>query len=238
MKKALAFFWTILFLFIGLNFSSIAWAYVYIRGVKVDGQSISTDGSQAATVQPGKTFWIEVMIRQEDAAFNGYGQLVLWVENYSNVQSVDRGGFDTHTVYPAGSYKWLKDSTRQEQMDSVSVEAQEDIWNINEEQTLKLQITAPSSGSVHFLARATFCDTNWNVLDSDPWSSTGYVDEQGHDVRHYTINVVLVDTTPPTISGVSASVDTSGRVTVQATVTDSGTGVVLQINLTKIFSLN
>ena len=36
---------------------------------------------------------------------------------------------------------------------------------------------------------------------------------------------ITVDTTPPTISGVSASVDTSGRVTVQATVTDSGTGV-------------
>ena len=36
---------------------------------------------------------------------------------------------------------------------------------------------------------------------------------------------VTVDTTPPTISNVSASVDANGRVTVQATVTDDGTGV-------------
>ena len=71
--------------------------------------------------------------------------------------------------------------------------AEEEEWGdfqlSDESQTLEVRITAPSSGSIYFLVRATFSDSDYNLVDNDPWSSTGYTDDQGHDVRRYRINV-------------------------------------------------
>ncbi len=177
----------ILFLFIlffGWSLSSPCWAYVYIRSVKVDGQSIPIDGSHAATVQPGQSFWIEIMIRQEDTPFSGNGQFVFWLQDYGNIPSwdIDQGDFDECHIYPAYSLKWTRYFTEQIYTSMVSVEANEHYWNTNEEQILKLRITAkqPSElydpGVIHFFIRATFCDNNWNEVDNDPWSQTGYLD--------------------------------------------------------------
>ena len=49
-----------------------------------------------------------------------------------------------------------------------------------------------------------FSDENYQIVDSDPWFSTGYIDEQGHDVRRYRINVQQADP-DPTASRVTPS---------------------------------
>ena len=174
-----------------LFFQGISYAQpsVYITEVKVDGQSIATNGSESASVLAGDTFWISVTIQNLGDSWSGHGQCVAWVENYSNVESVDDNYFDTHTVFPRYSTKFhLEGGTIT--TSSVSIEAEEGSWSANEDQTLEFRITAPSSGSIYFLVRATFSeDPSWNLVDRDPWFSTGYKDEQGHDVRRYRINI-------------------------------------------------
>lgn len=162
---------------------------VFIISVEVDGQSINVNGSQHAEVEPNQQFWIDVEIENQGSSWSGYGQLVIWIEDYDNVLDVDDNYFDYHVVYPAGSTKWHIDGY-QITTSEVSVDATEESWSAGENQHLEVKIQAPSSGSIHFLVRATFSDWDWNIIDMDPWFDTGYTDEQGYWVRRYTIDVV------------------------------------------------
>ncbi|MFC1651313.1 hypothetical protein ACFL2X_07055 [Candidatus Latescibacterota bacterium] len=168
---------------------------VYIVNVDANGQSINTDGSQNATVDPNQYFWFKVTIKNNGESWSGYGQLVIWVDGYSSVYSYDDNWFDEADEYTAGSTKYHKDGY-QITTSEVSVEATEGSWTSGEEQTLEVRVKAPSSGSVRFLVRATFSDLNWNNIDSDPWVYTGYRDDQGHDVRRYTVNVIQLNRSP------------------------------------------
>ena len=150
-------------LFLSFPLIVLAQPIVYITDVIVDGQSINVSGSESATVQPNDTFWISVTIENQGDSWSGHGQCVIWVVNYNNVESFDENYFDkppydeapTNGIYPSGSTKWhITDGPFT--TSSVSVEAEEETWYANEDQTAEIRITAPSSGSIYFLVRASF----------------------------------------------------------------------------------
>jgi hypothetical protein len=132
---------------------------------------------------------------------------------------VNPGEFDTLAYYPAGSEKWLKGFSGKWTTTMVSVEADAEYWLNEEKRTSKLQITAPSSGSAHFLARATFCNASWENCASYSYNYTGYLDEQGFNVMHYTINVQAPGTLQ--FSAATYSVNENGG---SATITVTRTG--------------
>ena len=107
-KKLMIFILFSTFITLCLPLLSLAAPVVYITDVKVDGQAIDVGGSESATVDAGDTFWISVTIENQGDDWSGHGQGIIWIENYSNVESVDDNNFDTHVVFPEGSTKYIK----------------------------------------------------------------------------------------------------------------------------------
>ena len=185
-----------------------------IKWVSVNGTNIDVRGSESPTVNGGDEVEIEVQVQNYGDEWWGIGQCVVWVKNYANVDSVEKrqysGSYDNdgYIVPPIeefskGSTKWFKDGENQIVTDHYSVDASQDHWPVGNDgrQTLAIHLTAPQSGQIVFLVRATFSDRDWKVI-ADPYGvdprngSPGVIetDQQGYRCRKYVINVAAAKT--------------------------------------------
>lgn len=174
-----------------------------ITAVTVNGTPIEDD----PTVTGGEPVTVAVTVQQQAMAWEGYGQCVVWLEDRPQLPvgtTVDvsdyQGAGDYWDVYDVGDNKVHIDGRTITVQNSVSIEATARHWGAGQSRTLSFTLEdAPSSGNITLMARATFSNNDWSIAATDPALSGGApLDEQGHDVKLYEIDITAQAPEPPT----------------------------------------
>ncbi|MBN2789187.1 MAG: carboxypeptidase regulatory-like domain-containing protein [Candidatus Delongbacteria bacterium] len=166
-------------------------AQAYVKEVDVNGASIKSIGY--AEVDPNSTVTVRINVENNAtiSSFSGYADCVLWFvdKDLSFINSI-WSEFETCVPYDVGDEKWNINYQEPRPISEVSIEATSTYLLPNADRDLEVTFTAPSSGSVYFLVRATFSNEDWSLQSEDPSSYTGYYDDQGYKVYRYRIDVV------------------------------------------------